>query len=88
VRKNTPRGLPANLLEKDIWVTEILRLLYDEKMMGEFAIAFKVGTALSKCWKVIDRFSEDIDLSIHWADLVGVADEQAAWIKSTQIGKQ
>ena len=54
-----PQGLPAKKNKKDLWVTEILRLLYDEKLMGEFAIAFKGGTALSKCWKAIDRFSED-----------------------------
>ena len=66
-----PAGLPANFLEKDLWVTEILRLLYEEQLIGDFSVAFKGGTALSKCWKVIDRFSEDIDLSIHWADLAG-----------------
>ena len=83
-----PQGLPANFLEKDLWVTEILRLLYDEKLMGDFAVAFKGGTALSKCWKVIERFSEDIDLSVHWADLAGVDDEKSAWEKSTRSGKQ
>lgn len=48
-----PKGLAANFLEKDIWVTEILRLLYDEKLVGEFSVAFKGGTALSKCWEAI-----------------------------------
>ena len=70
-----PKGLAANFLEKDIWVTEILRLLYDEKLLGEFSVAFKGGTALSKCWEAISRFSEDIDLSIHWADLSGHTEE-------------
>ena len=27
------KGLPANFLEKDLWVTEILRLLYEEKLL-------------------------------------------------------
>lgn len=63
-----PAGLPDNFLEKDIWVTEILRLLYEENLFGDFQVAFKGGTALSKCWGAIERFSEDIDLSIHWAD--------------------
>jgi len=83
-----PAGLPANFLEKDVWVTEILRLLYDEQQMGEFAIAFKGGTALSKCWKAIDRFSEDIDLSIHWADLADASDEAAAWEQSNKSRSQ
>ncbi|APR68159.1 MULTISPECIES: nucleotidyl transferase AbiEii/AbiGii toxin family protein [Thalassolituus] len=52
-------GLPDFFLEKDLWVTEILRILYDEKLLGDYAVAFKGGTALSKCWKTIDRFSED-----------------------------
>jgi len=85
-----PKGLAANFLEKDIWVTEILRLLYDEKLLGEFSVAFKGGTALSKCWEAISRFSEDIDLSIHWADLSGHTeeDELAAWRQSTKNRSQ
>lgn len=85
-----PQGLAANFLEKDIWVTEILRLLYDEKLLGEFSVAFKGGTALSKCWEAISRFSEDIDLSIHWADLSGHSEEEelAAWRQSTKNRSQ
>ena len=81
-------GLPDYFLEKDLWVTEILRLLYEERLLGDYAVAFKGGTALSKCWKVIDRFSEDIDLSIHWADLAGAEDEAAAWEQSISSGSQ
>lgn len=83
-----PEGLPDFFLEKDLWVTEILRLLYDEQLLGDYAVAFKGGTALSKCWKVIDRFSEDIDLSIHWADLAEEVDELAAWELSTKNPSQ
>ncbi|MCB0256952.1 MAG: nucleotidyl transferase AbiEii/AbiGii toxin family protein [Anaerolineae bacterium] len=83
-----PDGLPDFFLEKDLWVTEILRLLYDEKLMGDFAVAFKGGTALSKCWKVIERFSEDIDLSIHWADLAEADDESSAWEQTTKSRSQ
>lgn len=83
-------GLAANFLEKDVWVTEILRLLYDEKLLGNCSVAFKGGTALSKCWSAIERFSEDIDLSIHWADLSGLSeeDELASWIQSTKNPSQ
>lgn len=83
-----PDGLPDFFLEKDLWVTEILRLLYDEQLMGRYAVAFKGGTALSKCWRAIDRFSEDIDLSVHWADLAEVDDESAAWKESTRSRNQ
>lgn len=50
-------------------MVEILRLLYDEDLLGGMDVAFKGGTALSKCFSAIDRFSEDIDLSIHWGTL-------------------
>ncbi|WP_409523310.1 nucleotidyl transferase AbiEii/AbiGii toxin family protein [Nitrincola sp. MINF-07-Sa-05] len=83
-----PDGLPDFFLEKDLWVTEILRLLYDEQLLGDYAVAFKGGTALSKCWKAIDRFSEDIDLSIHWADLAEVEEESAAWAQSIRNPSQ
>lgn len=69
-------------------MTEILRLLYDEKLLGDYAVAFKGGTALSKCWRAIDRFSEDIDLSIHWADLAEVEDESTAWKQTTKNRSQ
>lgn len=84
------KGLVANFLEKDIWVTEILRLLYNEKLLGDCAVAFKGGTALSKCWGVIERFSEDIDLSIHWADLSNLSEEEEleAWLQSTKNTSQ
>ena len=83
-----PGELSSNFLEKDIWVTEILRLLYEEGLVGDHAIAFKGGTALSKCWRAIERFSEDIDLSIHWSDLAGEENEEAAWLQTTKNPSQ
>jgi len=44
-----PAGLAQNFFEKDIWVAEILRLLYDENLLGTHSKACKGGTALSKC---------------------------------------
>lgn len=54
-------GRPAHLLEKDVWVVWALRALF-EGPLGE-ALVFKGGTSLSKAYKVIQRFSEDIDLT-------------------------
>jgi hypothetical protein len=84
------KGVAANFLEKDLWVTEVLRLLFDENLLGPFSIAFKGGTALSKCWQAIERFSEDIDLSIHWADLAGhfEATEHEQWLAYTKNSSQ
>jgi len=55
-------GLPSAAIEKDWWVTLVLKAIFNL----EFAehIVFKGGTSLSKGWKLIDRFSEDIDLAI------------------------
>lgn len=51
-------GIMAQIIEKDYYVTMILRLLADRLSY----IVFKGGTSLSKCHKAIKRFSEDIDL--------------------------
>lgn len=51
------------ILEKDFWVSWLLGLLFSQ---SEWAgqLVFKGGTSLSKVFGVIDRFSEDIDLSL------------------------
>ena len=54
-------GRPAYLLEKDIWVVHALRLLFDAPF-GKY-LAFKGGTSLSKAYKAIRRFSEDVDIT-------------------------
>ena len=48
------------IVEKDYYVTMILREL--SKRLG--FVVFKGGTSLSKCHKAINRFSEDIDITI------------------------
>jgi len=55
-------GLPAQAVEKDWWVTMSLGALFSCQCAGH--IVFKGGTSLSKAWKVIERFSEDIDIAI------------------------
>lgn len=54
-------GRPSHLLEKDLWVVWALRTLFESPISGD--LTFKGGTSLSKVYKVIDRFSEDIDLT-------------------------
>jgi hypothetical protein len=49
-------------VEKDYYVTEILRVIADR--LGDRAM-FKGGTSLSKGWGLITRFSEDIDLFVN-----------------------
>ena len=50
-------------LEKDCWVTIVLNALF--KCSCSEHLCFKGGTSLSKGWGLIDRFSEDIDLSVN-----------------------
>lgn len=57
------RGLPTVSIEKDFWVCLMLRELFDLPGFAEH-LTFKGGTSLSKAWGLIDRFSEDIDLTI------------------------
>lgn len=49
-------------IEKDYWVTLVLHTLYHSEVKNE--VIFKGGTALSKCFGLIQRFSEDIDLVV------------------------
>lgn len=52
--------LPIAIIEKDYYVTLILKEIVNRNP----DIVFKGGTSLSKCYKIIDRFSEDIDLNV------------------------
>ena len=56
-------GMEAVIVEKDFWVCWTLKELFGLPTIGEHLI-FKGGTSLSKVFKVIERFSEDIDVSI------------------------
>ena len=49
-------------IEKDWWVTLVLKALFSLPMRQHFI--FKGGTSLSKAWKLIERFSEDIDIAL------------------------
>lgn len=52
-------GVSEDIVEKDYYVTLILKKLSSI----EYPIVFKGGTSLSKAFHVIDRFSEDIDIT-------------------------
>lgn len=57
------RQMSPQILEKDFWVCWTLKQLFGLPTIGEHLI-FKGGTSLSKVFKIIERFSEDIDVSI------------------------
>ncbi len=56
-------NIMPQLVEKDFWVCWILKTLFSLPEIGTH-LTFKGGTSLSKCYNVIKRFSEDIDISI------------------------
>src|SRR5687768_912989 len=55
-------GILPKAAEKDWWVTLALHTLF----LGKFKdhLVFKGGTSLSKCFNLIERFSEDIDIAL------------------------
>jgi hypothetical protein len=82
-------GRPAHILEKDAWVVWTLSALF----RSEFAqhLIFKGGTSLSKVYRAIDRFSEDIDITYDIRaivpDLVKDAGPDALPPNRSQAGK-
>lgn len=67
-----PQRAPA-IVEKDFWVCWTLRRIF-EVLHFQPRLIFKGGTSLSKAYNAIERFSEDVDLSLSRTDL-GFADE-------------
>jgi predicted nucleotidyltransferase component of viral defense system len=54
--------IPAMYFEKDYWITFALYTIFNHEI-GKDSV-FKGGTSLSKCYNMIERFSEDIDLVV------------------------
>lgn len=61
LRVSDESGIEAGIIEKDYYVTLFLKCIVKRQP----DIIFKGGTSLSKCYKLIQRFSEDIDLSLN-----------------------
>lgn len=55
--------IPFEVIEKDFWVVWTLEQLFSLSDLKNH-LTFKGGTSLSKIYGIIQRFSEDIDLSI------------------------
>src|SRR6202451_2084468 len=58
----TRRNVSPVVLEEDFWVCWLLGVLFQSEFAG--SLVFKGGTSLSNVFGVIERFSEDIDLSL------------------------
>ncbi len=55
-------GMTPSAVEKDWWVVQVLDMVFETELSKH--LVFKGGTSLSKGWKLIERFSEDVDLAI------------------------
>jgi len=77
----TEKGMTPFAVEKDWWVSRTLEIVFQLDIAQH--LVFKGGTSLSKAWKLINRFSEDIDLAIDKEFFEGYKGD----ISKTQIGK-
>jgi len=59
------KGVHEAIVEKDFWVCLVLDYLFHKSKFAPH-LTFKGGTSLSKCYALIKRFSEDIDLILDW----------------------
>lgn len=77
------RSISPQIIEKDFWVCWLLRLIFDDEELGGHLV-FKGGTSLSKVFGLIQRFSEDIDLSVDpdWLGFTGELRPDAASSRS------
>jgi hypothetical protein len=78
-------GMSAFAVEKDWWVSLTLEIIFQMPIAKH--LVFKGGTSLSKAWKLINRFSEDIDLAIDkeffgWSGMNVTKKEKTALRKS------
>ena len=58
-------GMMPAAIEKDFWVCWALQRIFSDQTLSK-QLLFKGGTSLSKCYNLIERFSEDIDLILDW----------------------
>jgi hypothetical protein len=79
-------NLAAVSIEKDFWVCWTLRELFHLPVWGE-QLTFKGGTSLSKGWRLISRFSEDIDIVIE-RDFLGFGDEILSHKRQNKLLKE
>lgn len=69
------KGVTEAFIEKDFWTCLLLKIIFESEELKK-TLLFKGGTSLSKCYNLIQRFSEDIDLILDWR-ILGISDEKA-----------
>ena len=61
--------MPLVLMEKDLWTCHVLDALFNSGATSRPHLLFKGGTSLSKAYNLIQRFSEDIDITVFREDM-------------------
>jgi hypothetical protein len=79
-------NLTPHIIEKDFWVCWILKLLYSIPDCA--SIIFKGGTSLSKAYGLIERFSEDVDLTIDKSILEDMKDPAESGISGKELTRR
>jgi len=69
------KGITAAAAEKDFWICWVLMHIFEHVKLKTI-LRFKGGTSLSKCFGLIERFSEDIDLILDWNEVTAEDPEQ------------
>lgn len=78
-------GRAASVLEKDVWVCWVLEHLFT--MPGRLPMAFKGGTSLSKVFQAINRFSEDVDITLDYRGLSASIDPFTPGLSGNKLKK-
>jgi hypothetical protein len=77
------KNIGLHIIEKDFWVCWLLRLIFADPDLGGHLV-FKGGTSLSKVFGIIQRFSEDLEMSVdpNWLGFGGELRPDAASSRS------
>jgi predicted nucleotidyltransferase component of viral defense system len=82
---STEIGLSPAVLEKDVWVCWALKTLFE--ISQPHPMVSKGGTSLSKAYNAMERFSEDIDVTIDYKSLLPESEPFTDSISRTQLKK-
>ncbi|MCF6287143.1 MAG: nucleotidyl transferase AbiEii/AbiGii toxin family protein [Candidatus Hydrogenedentes bacterium] len=80
---STRSGRTSHVLQKDIWVCWVLKNIFEKDT--DIRMAFKGGTSLSKVFGLIHRFSEDVDVTLDYRDLMPDIDPFATNVSKSRI---
>lgn len=81
------KGITPAAAEKDFWLCRVLMIIFEHPELSRI-LRLKGGTSLSKCYGIIDRFSEDIDLVLDWTVLTNENPVKATKTQQDRFNKE